>query len=139
LSMIYKNLDGVIPAAGEQSDDVALLSKVDEAVSELTERFHAFAFSQGLEAWMGAVFACNAYVDAAAPWALRKSDPERMAEILGTLVVAIRKLAVAVVPIIPASAERILKTIDDGLQGGLEQPVPVFPRLELEADEGKAA
>ena len=37
-----------------------------------------------------AVFACNAYVDAMAPWALRKTDPERMAAVLGTLVAAIR-------------------------------------------------
>ena len=36
---------------------------------------------------MQAVFACNAYIDAQAPWALRKTDPERMAAVLGTLVV----------------------------------------------------
>ena len=41
---------------------------------------------------MRAVFACNAYVDAQAPWALRKTDPERMAAVLGTLVVAVREL-----------------------------------------------
>jgi methionyl-tRNA synthetase len=86
LSMIYKNLDGVIPAPGDQEQDRELLEKVDSAVGELEARFDDFAFSVGLEAWMGAVFACNAYVDAAAPWALRKSDPERMADVLGTLV-----------------------------------------------------
>ena len=42
---------------------------------------------------MRAVFACNAYVDTQAPWALRKTDPERMAAVLGTLVVAVRELA----------------------------------------------
>mgnify|MGYP006138349625 CR=1 FL=1 len=34
-------------------------------------------------ATLGAVFACNAFVDAQAPWALRKNDPPRMAEVLG--------------------------------------------------------
>jgi methionyl-tRNA synthetase len=119
LSMIYKNLDGVIPAPGEAPEDRELLRSIDEAIEDLTRRFEDFAFSTGLEAWMGAVFACNAYVDAAAPWALRKTDPGRMAEVLGTLVVAIRKLAEAVVPVIPASAGRLIGTIDDGLQGGL--------------------
>ena len=38
--------------------------------------FEQLAFSQGLEAWMRAVFACNAYVDVQAPWALRKTDTE---------------------------------------------------------------
>ena len=132
LSMIHKNLDGVIPAPGKAAEDKDLLEKVDAAVEELATRFDQFAFSVGLEAWMGAVFACNAYVDAAAPWALRKTDPERMADVLGTLVAAIRKLAAAVVPVIPASAEKLLAVIDSGLQGALDQPSPIFPRLELD-------
>ena len=132
LSMIHKNLDGVIPAPGKAAEDKDLLEKVDAAVEELATRFDQFAFSVGLEAWMGAVFACNAYVDAAAPWALRKTDPERMADVLGTLVAAIRKLAAAVVPVIPASAEKLLAVIDSGLQGALDQPAPIFPRLELD-------
>ena len=132
LSMIHKNLDGVIPAPGKAAEDKDLLEKVDAAVEELATRFDQFAFSVGLEAWMGAVFACNAYVDAAAPWALRKTDPERMADVLGTLVAAIRKLAAAVVPVIPASAEKLLAVIESGLQGALDQPSPIFPRLELD-------
>ena len=48
-----------------------------------------------------AVFACNAYVDAQAPWALRKTDPERMAAVLGTLVAAVRELTAAIAPVIP--------------------------------------
>jgi methionyl-tRNA synthetase len=139
LSMIHKNLDGVIPAPGKGEQDRELLAAVDAAVAELTVRFEELAFSIGLEAWMGAVFACNAYIDAAAPWALRKSDPERMADVLGTLVAAIRKLTVAVVPVIPASAEKLIGVIDDGLSGGLDQPVPIFPRLELPEQEGEAA
>ena len=139
LSMIYKNLDGVIPAPGIAREDMELLAKVDAAVGELDARFDEFAFSVGLEAWMSAVFACNAYVDAAAPWALRKTDPERMADVLGTLVAAIRKLAGAVVPVIPAAAERLIAAIDDGLSGGLDQPVPIFPRLDLPEEEGQSA
>ena len=39
---------------------------------------------------MRGVFACNQYIDAQAPWALRKTDPERMHAVLRTLVRAIR-------------------------------------------------
>jgi methionyl-tRNA synthetase len=137
LSMIFKNLDGVLPGAGEQPEDSELLSQVDRAVAELDAKFEDLAFSAGLEAWMGAVFACNAFVDAAAPWALRKTDPGRMAEVLGTLVAAIRKLAEAVVPVIPSSAQKLVEVIDAGLQAPIAQPVPLFPRLELE-EEGAA-
>jgi methionyl-tRNA synthetase len=62
-----------------------------------------------------------------------------MADVLGTLVTAIRRLAVAVLPVIPASAERLIKVIDDGLSGGLGQPIPIFTRLELPEEEGEAA
>ena len=85
---------------------------------------------------MKAVFECNAYIDEAAPWALRKSDPERMAVVLGTLVVAIRRLAVAIEPIIPASAQKLIAALDAGEGGSpIAQPVALFPRLELEEEE----
>jgi methionyl-tRNA synthetase len=134
LSMIFKNLDGVFPAAGEALEDRALLDLVTTTCDVLVPgEFERLAFSAGLEAWISAVFACNAYVDTAAPWALRKTDPSRMAEVLGTLVVAIRQLAQAVAPIVPGSAETLITLIDSGKGGNpIAQPTPIFPRLELE-------
>ena len=138
--MIFKNLGGVLPAAGEALDDQALLDEVRQACASLESEFDRFAFSAGLDAWMGAVFACNQYIDTAAPWTLRKTDPERMAEVLGTLVVAIRMLAEAVWPIIPASAEKLVALIDGGKDGKpIAQPTPIFPRLELAEGEEEAA
>jgi methionyl-tRNA synthetase len=137
LSMVFKNLDGILPAAGEAEEDRELLDQVDQACStEVPEAFGRFAFSVGIDAWLRAVFACNAYVDTQAPWALRKTDTERMAAVLGTLVVAVRALAAAIAPIIPGSARKLLAVIDAG-QGGtpIAQPVPLFPRLELGEEE----
>jgi methionyl-tRNA synthetase len=136
LSMIFKNLDGVLPAAGDASEDRELLAKVDAGCAELRARFDQFAFSIGLDAWMSAVFACNAYVDTTAPWALRKTDPDRMAQVLGTLVAAVRKLTEAVAPVIPESADKLLTVIDSGSGGQpIAQPQPLFPRLELKEEE----
>ncbi|MEO7277927.1 MAG: methionine--tRNA ligase, partial [Sphingomicrobium sp.] len=118
LSMVFQNLDGVIPAKGEAGVDHELLAVVGQAVaSEVPEAFERFAFSVGIEAWLRAVFACNQYVDAQAPWALRKSDPERMSAVLGTLVAAVRLLTQAIAPIIPDSAAKLLAVIDSG-EGG---------------------
>jgi methionyl-tRNA synthetase len=62
-----------------------------------------------------------------------------MAAVLGTLVGAVRSLAVAVQPIIPASAEKLLALIEAGEGGApIPQPTPLFPRLELE-EEPEAA
>ena len=136
LSMVFKNLDGILPAAGEADEDRKLLTKVDAGCAELTDRFRQFAFSVGLDAWMSAVFACNAYIDAAAPWTLRKTDSDRMAAVLGTLVQAVRKLTEAVAPVIPESADKLLTLIDSGLGGQpITQPQPLFPRLELTEEE----
>ncbi len=137
LSMIFKNLDGVLPPPGEAAEDRELLDQVRKAAQEeVPAAFDRFAFSVGIEAWLKAVFACNAYVDTQAPWALRKTDPERMSAVLGTLVAAVRELARAITPIIPVSADKLLTLIDAG-EGGvpIPQPTPLFPRLELEEEE----
>jgi methionyl-tRNA synthetase len=137
LSMIYKNLNGILPSSGEGEEDRALLDLVRKASrEELPEAFARLAFSSGIESWLRAVFACNAYVDGQAPWALRKSDPGRMAAVLGTLVSAVQELTMAIAPIIPESSERLLDAIKSG-EGGrpISQPTPLFPRLDLDAEE----
>jgi methionyl-tRNA synthetase len=141
LSMIVKNLDGVLPPPGEAIEDVELLERVRKAANEeVVEAFDRFAFSVGIEAWLRAVFACNAYIDAQAPWTLRKTDPGRMAAVLGVLVVAVRDLARAIAPIIPESAAKLMTLIDAGEGGArIPQPTPLFPRLELPEDEEAAA
>jgi methionyl-tRNA synthetase len=132
LSMVFKNLDGIIPAAGEELEDIALMAAVDQGCRGLATEFDRFAFSAGIEAWMVAVFACNAYVDTMAPWALRKTDPERMATVLGTVVAVVRQLAAAIAPVVPTSAARLIELIDSGAGGApIAQPTPAFPRLEL--------
>jgi methionyl-tRNA synthetase len=137
LSMIVKNLGGVLPASGAATEDIELLDLVNRAAGEeVPAAFDRLAFSVGIEAWIRAVFACNAYIDAQAPWALRKTDPERMAAVLGTLVSAVRELTRAIAPIIPESADKLLSLIDAGEGGApIPQPTPLFPRLELPQEE----
>jgi methionyl-tRNA synthetase len=148
LSFIAKNL-GRVPTGGRSEPaDAELLTTVSAATrDEVPAAFERLALSEGCEAWMRAVFACNQYVDAQAPWALRKTDPERMEAVLRTLLFAIRDLAIAIRPIIPASADKLLDMLGahgrtyadladrswiDAAQ--LQPPSPIFPRLELPAE-----
>lgn len=156
LSMIFKNLDGKLRADLPLADaDQALLTDVGAHIDNLIARFGDLAFSDGLEAWMRAVFACNQYVDEQAPWALRKTDPERMAAVLMTLVRCVRALAIAVRPVVPASADKLLDQLGISANARdfaalknpdwfaelvasgftIAQPVGVFPRLELPAED----
>lgn len=138
LSFVAKHCDGLLaPDAPQLAEDAALLTLVRAEVRALLAEFDGMAFSTGLESWMRAVFACNAYVDAQAPWGLRKSDPARMQRVLFTLVVAIRELAEAIAPVIPRSAAAVLDMIEPtGDVGGEPQtiriasPRIIFPRLE---------
>ncbi|WP_374417966.1 methionine--tRNA ligase [Novosphingobium arvoryzae] len=155
LSMIFKNLDGKLSADQPLTDaDRALLAEVDAGVAALKTAFEDLAFSDGLDSWMRAVFACNQYVDEQAPWTLRKTDPARMEAVLMVLLRAVRTLAIAVRPVVPASADKLLDQLgiaadarDFAALGNAQwfeqlvasgftvaQPVGVFPRLELPAE-----
>jgi methionyl-tRNA synthetase len=91
LSMISRIWTAFFPRRAKPLEDSACSPRWSSGLrAGCAAAFDRFAFSAGIEAWMGAVFACNAYVDTMAPWALRKTDPERMAAVLGTLVVAVR-------------------------------------------------
>ncbi|KIU29928.1 methionine--tRNA ligase [Sphingomonas melonis] len=152
LSFIAKNLDGALPDAGRSDPaDAMLIEEMVVACAGLRTAFDDLMLSQGIEAWMRGVFACNQYIDAQAPWALRKTDPDRMHAVLGTLVRAIRMLAIAILPVVPQSAGKVLDQLgaderdhaaidDDGWYARqqaagftIAPPSPVFPRLELPA------
>ena len=155
LSQIFRNCDGYLPEIhGHDAADAALFETVGAAVGEHMPRAYGdLALSQAAEAWMQAVFACNAYVDEQAPWTLRKSDPARMETVLATLFIAIAQLATAIAPVIPGSSRRLLDQMGvpeavrsfAGIQSHwysplaesgfrLAQPVGLFPRLELPAE-----
>ncbi|MEO0418184.1 MAG: methionine--tRNA ligase [Pseudomonadota bacterium] len=154
LGFIAKNLDGNLPEIfGHTDADNELFKTLDKAITtDIPDRFEELALQQGVEAWLQAVFACNAYIDAEAPWALRKTDPERMQTVLATLYIGIAQLAVAIQPVIPESAGKLLDAMGvvpalrtyEGIRSHwysplaesaftLEKPTPLFPRLELPA------
>lgn len=153
LSFIAKNCGGILPLGGkgDAADDELLATVATATRSEVPRHFSELGLSHGIEAWLKAVFACNQYVDTQAPWALRKTDPERMTAVLAILYRAIRDLAIAILPVIPQSAgalldqmgipedERSFAALDD--EGSyarlaasgftLDTPKPIFPRLEM--------
>jgi methionyl-tRNA synthetase len=155
LSFIAKNCAGKLPHGGKgDAADHALLELIRSTGAELCRLWTDLALSQGIETWMHAVFACNQYIDAQAPWSLRKTDPDRMTAVLATLVQAIRDLGILIRPVVPGSAdilldqlgvpdeERTIAALGDGqsyarLAGSgftLAPPRPIFPKLELPAD-----
>jgi methionyl-tRNA synthetase len=157
LSLLHKNCDGHLPRInGHTAEDNALFTHVDRVIAQdMPAAYDQLAFAQALEAWMGAVFACNAYIDAQAPWTLKKTDPDRMQTVLATLYICIAQLTVAVSPVMPQSARKLLDAMgmsEDlrtiaGVRSHwysplaesdfrLDKPEGLFPRLDLVEGEG---
>jgi methionyl-tRNA synthetase len=156
LSMIAKNMDGKLASFTLADADIALLNQVATAcANDLPREFNELNFSTGIEAWMRAVYACNQYVDEQAPWTLKKTDPERMKAVLQTLFMVLRDLAIAIQPVVPEKAAALLDQLgipeDERSYAELADtawfnrlvasgftvapPTPIFPRLELPAEE----
>ena len=98
------------------------------------------------------VRAGNGYVDRQAPWALKKTDPQRMGTVLYVLGDVIRQVALALLPVMPTSIGRMLDQLavpetlrcyasfDARLTPGTPLPKPegVFPRFVDATEEGAA-
>jgi methionyl-tRNA synthetase len=145
LSMIAKNCGGAVPEPGPfTDDDTALLARAYGLMAQVRGAIDRQAFHEALEDVWVVVRAANAYVDHQAPWALRKTDPARMATVLYVLAETIRHVAVLMQPVVPDSAARMLDQLALGAdargfgtlgEGGalvpgtpLPKPQGIFPR-----------
>ena len=76
LSMIAKNCGGQVPAPGEiTADDQALLDAAGGLLDTMREHLLIQEFHAALAAQWRVIAEANRYVDAQAPWALRKIGP----------------------------------------------------------------
>ena len=151
MSMIAKNLDGIVPEPAEFSaDDTALLDAADALLERVRGHFDASAMHLALEAIWSVLGAANKYFSAQEPWVLRKSDlPEdraRFRTVLYTTLEVVRVAALLAQPVMPESTGKLLDllgqpddqrtfaAIDKRLAAGtpLPAPVGVFPRYQVE-------
>ncbi len=143
LSQVAKNLGGVLPEAGPSTeDDAALLAAAGALPAALRPLMDRLALGDAIEEVWRVIRAANSYIDRQAPWALRKTDPARMAAVLRVLVDVLRPVATVLQPVMPGSMaamldqlgvppdQRDLASLTRALPGGITLPAPsgVFPR-----------
>ena len=145
LSMIAKQLGGVLPEPGAFSDnDKAMLAEAD-AMIEVTRSAMA---TQQIHHWLNTVWAvvaeANRYFAGEAPWALAKTDPARQKTVLYVTAEVVRQIAILTQPVMPVASSKLLDSlgIPEGERsfaalGGatriapgtvLPAPLAVFPR-----------
>ena len=142
LTQIAKNLGGILPKADPADADAAMLDAARLLPATLRPLMERMALGDALEEVWKVIRAANAYVDHQAPWALRKTDPDRMAAVLRVLVDTQRAIATVLTPFMPDSMSRMLdqlgvppdaRALADlaiALPGGTVLPAPqgIFPR-----------
>ena len=112
LSMIAKQLGGVLPEPGEFSDnDKAILSQADGMLEASRE---AMA-TQQIHHWLNAVWAvvaeANRYFAGEAPWALAKTDPVRQRTVLYVTAEVVRQIAILAQPVMPTASGLLLNSL----------------------------
>jgi methionyl-tRNA synthetase len=151
LSMIAKNLGGVVPAPADFSaEDTELLTLADGLLERVRTEFDNQAMHLALEAIWLMLGAANRYFSAQQPWVLRKDESDAaQARLRTTLYVtceAVRIAALLIAPVLPDSAGKLLDllgqspeqrsfaAIGDRLVPGTALPAPsgVFPRYQVD-------
>ncbi len=145
LSMIAKNCANALPVAGELSDaDKAILDQADA----MLETCRAAFAKQEIHNALACVWACvgdaNRYFASQEPWALKKTDPERMGTVLYVTAEVIRQIAILAQPVTPTAAAKLLDNLGVAEEdrvfaklgeagrltagGAIPKPEPAFPR-----------
>jgi len=151
LSMVAKNLDGIVPTPGEFSaEDTELVAIADGLLDRVRAEFDNQAMHVALEAIWLMLGAANRYFSAQEPWVLRKSesqaDQTRFATVLYVTCEVVRIAALLIQPVMPESAGKLLDLLGQSeeqrnfasaatrLAPGTELPAPtgVFPRHQAD-------
>ena len=147
LSMVAKNLGGVMPVRGEAGETELRLKEAFITGSEAYfAAMNGLALHKALDALMAMVAAANGYFAENAPWALAKTDVRRMAEVLAATLDATRRIVILAQPFMPGSTTQLLDQLgvvadardfngfNTSVDAGTQLPAPagVFPRITLE-------
>jgi len=145
LSMIAKNCEGKMPVPGEfTADDTEMLAAADALLLQCRKHHDVQALHKSLDAIWKVVGDANRYFAGQEPWALKKTDPERMGTVLYITTEIIRQVGILAQPYTPNAAGKLLDllVVPDSardfaslggtgrLKPGVELPKPegVFPR-----------
>jgi methionyl-tRNA synthetase len=151
LTMIARNCGGRVPEPGNLTEaDGALLARADALPEQARGAIVSFALHTALAEIWAVVAEANRYFANAEPWALRKTDPARMAGVLYVTAEVLRAIGILAQPFMPRAAAELLDLLavpeakrmvaDIGAGGrlgpgtALPQPQPIFPRYVEPAD-----
>jgi methionyl-tRNA synthetase len=146
LSMVARQLDGILPKPGIYSEnDKTILAAADAMIISAREAMKTQQLHQVLNQVWAVIADANRYFAGEAPWALAKTDPPRQGTVLYVTAEVLRQAAILCLPFMPTAAGKLLDLL--GVPPGDERtfaklgvgsriaagtklpaPSPVFPR-----------
>ena len=139
-AMVARYRDGVVPVG---MADAVLAEDFEGAVERFGALLDRAELSQALEEAWELVRRLNRFVEETKPWELARdeADPERLDEVLYSLIEGLRVTTLLLVPYLPRSAERVLDALGEESRalaelgsgpGGqrVERIPPLFPKTE---------
>ena len=112
-SFVAKNCNNKIPKSNKLSvEDKKLTDNLKLNVTNLIKDIDNQDLSSYIKKVVDYSFEANKYFNDTQPWALKKTDPERMNAILFNIIIQIKNISILLNPIIPIATNKIFKIIN---------------------------
>ena len=145
LTIIYRNFDGRVPAAGDvDADSKTLLRKAEATLNKVDDLLYGCHFREAMREAMSLAHEANRYLDTKAPWKTIKEDRDSAATALSTALGVICCLKTVLYPFLPFSSGKLHRLLgfEGTVEGGdwsisapqtgqkLASPVHLFAKLD---------
>ena len=152
-AFVYKNCEQKVPQVN--SDYITefysseLMQEIHSIIQDNAARMESFQINKVLDNIIHITERANIYIDHEAPWALRKTDTDKMNQVLYSLLEMLRYIAIMLQPFVPNAAQNMLEQLNIpkdqrnfaqlnqqfALVSGanINEPKPVFPRIEVKS------
>ena len=113
LSMIHKNLNGVIPGkVNRNSKEDELLKRSEEMIDESITLMNDQKIHEYIKLVWDYINEVNKYFNDQKPWELIKDDIDRFNTVLNTTCELIKRIAIFIYPIMPDTSDKIFNMIN---------------------------
>ncbi len=148
-SFVHKYCNGTIPNITDdyvkELYQTSLFKEVKSVIDDNMTEMQKFNINKVIDNIIRLAESGNSYIDQEAPWSLRTSNPEKMQQVLYSLLEMLRYIAIMLQPFTPDAANSMLDQLNIpenqrlfsnmakkyALKSGdsINAPTPIFPRL----------
>ncbi len=112
-SFLKKNCSNKIPKPNQLTDsDLRLLNQLKNNTSNLITLMNSQNLNEFIKMVVSYSFEANKYFNDSEPWSVKKTDPQRMKDILFTTCEQIKNISILLNSIIPVATGKVLKTMN---------------------------